>query len=241
MNNYFEQLLVIIYDNSFFVILSGIIFYYFIFRGRFKVFEIQQNVDPENESESRSNRFDTYCSDPKCVRCNLYRSTIDKAKDRLSEIRSFSEIIATKVSKALAPFEGNGDTFSQKPNVFFYRELQSTPFWDSDIFEDSKILESKTDIILSEFQGILGHNHSGWKRNRTPTGSWEVFHLVNQGRIVQNNVQLCPETMEIISELPSVMTKNVFGNVSFSVIRPSTFISEHFGPTNIRLRSHLGE
>ena len=242
MNNLFETVILYIYSNSFFVLVLGIVCYYLIFKRLFRFIEIEPDRNFENETESRSDGT-TFCSSPNCVRCNLYRKTINLANERLQRIKTGNEQIVSKVTEALTPFPADiNSTFAQNPNVFYCRELQSAPFWDSDVFEDTSILESNFDVILAEFQSIVNNKSvSGWKRNDTNTGSWEVFHLINQGTTVEQNAQQCPETMSLISELPSVMAKNVFGNVSFSVVQPSTVISEHYGPTNIRLRCHLGE
>ena len=231
------------YDNIFFILITGLALYYLIFKRNIRFIEIQSDAELENETENRSDKRDTsYCNDPRCVRCNLYRPIIDKAKDRLSKIKDDKSQIINKISESLSPFQSANDSFAQNPNIFFYRELQSRPFWDSNMFEESLILESRFDVIHSEFQKLLSEKDGiGWKRNETPNGSWEVFHLVNQGSVVELNSQRCPETMAVISELPAGMFKNVFGNVSFSVVHPSTVISEHYGPTNIKLRCHLGE
>lgn len=239
MNTLFETLILYIYNNIFFVLVLGIVCYYLIFKRWIRIFEIEPHG--ENETESRSD--DTaFCSSPNCVRCNLYRKTINLANERLEKIRSGNEQIVSKCTEALAPFPNDtNSTFAQNPNVFYCRELQSAPFWDTDMFEETIILESNFDRILPEFESIVNNKSLGeWKRNDTSTGSWEVFHIINQGAVVEQNAQQCPVTMSIISELPSVMTKNVFGNVSFSVVQPSTVISEHYGPTNTRLRCHLG-
>ena len=240
MNKLFETLFLCIYNNVFFVLVLGVICYYFIFKRWIRIIEIEPHV--ENETESRSD--DTqFCSSPDCVRCSLYRKTINLANERLEKIRCGNEQIVSKVSEALAPFPNDtNSTFAQNPNVFYCRELQSVPFWDTDVFEETSILESNFDRISSEFESIMNNTSlSGWKRNETSTGSWEVFHLINQGAVVEQNAQQCPVTMSVISELPSIMAKNVFGNVSFSVVQSSTVISEHYGPTNTRLRCHLGK
>ena len=242
MNNLLETLFLYIYNNTFFVLLLGIVCYYLIFKRWIRFIEHEPDRNAENETESRSDD-NTFCSSPNCVRCNLYRKTINLANERLEKIRSGNEQIVNKVTRALAPFPNDtNSTFAQNPNVFYCRELQSVPFWDTDIFKDTSILETNFDKILSEFQSIMNNDSvTGWKRNDTSTGSWEVFHIINQGALVKQNAQQCPVTMSILSELPSAMTKNVFGNVSFSVVKPSTVIAEHYGPTNTRLRCHLGK
>ena len=37
------------------------------------------------------------------------------------------------------------------------------------------------------------------------------------------------------------MKGNLFGNVAFSVVESGTTIAPHHGPSNIRIRCHLGE
>lgn len=241
--SYILPVILFSYNNIFFVMVIGFVFYYLIFKRWFRFIEIESTTAYENETESRSDSSTKFCSSPDCVRCTLYRSTILLAKDRLLEIKPGNEEVVKKVEEAFITLPlDRSSTFSQNPNVFFYHELQSAPFWETEIFDDSRILESNFNTILSEFQNIVHNKQTGvWKRNETPSGAWEVFHLVNQGTRVEQNSQLCPETMSIISALSSAMTRNVFGNVTFSVIHPSTVISEHYGPTNIRLRCHLGK
>ena len=239
---YFVDLFYYLYDNTFFVLVCGLVFYYIIFKRPFKVIHIESASDGEIKNENDRRGTNLYCNDPKCVRCNLYRQVIIRANDRLSQIKADKSEIIMNITQSFRTSSFDYDSLTQNPNVFFYRELQSVPLWDKDIFDESRILEKHYDIIHSEFQKILSDkNKIGWKSNGTPTGSWEVFHLINQGSVVEENSRRCPETMSVISQMPSGMFKNVFGNVCFSVVSPSTVISEHYGPTNIRLRCHLGQ
>ncbi|WAR03890.1 ASPH2-like protein [Mya arenaria] len=128
----------------------------------------------------------------------------------------------------------------QQPNVFYYRELQTVPVWQEIHLADCDMLENAFEDISNELLYLMRYSGGHWLRNMTPSGSWDVFPLINQGDVVQENAALCPETMTVIQALPSAMTRNVFGNVMFSVVKPGTIITEHYGPTNIRLRCHLG-
>ncbi|XP_033749026.1 aspartate beta-hydroxylase domain-containing protein 2-like [Pecten maximus] len=101
-------------------------------------------------------------------------------------------------------------------------------------------LEDNFRTICQEFHNVNSNSRALWKVNKTPNGQWKVLHLVNQGKVERNMVDLCPNTFNIVSSLPSLMEENVFANVAFSVIEPGTVITEHYGPTNIRLRCHLG-
>ncbi|XP_013387364.2 aspartate beta-hydroxylase domain-containing protein 2 [Lingula anatina] len=104
---------------------------------------------------------------------------------------------------------------------------------------DVKILESNADSIFKEFECVYAST-VGWVCNTTPTGKWLVFHLVNQGTKLEDNCKKCPHTVSLLKALPSFMGCNLLGNASFSVVYPGTEIAEHFGPTNIRIRTHLG-
>lgn len=77
--------------------------------------------------------------------------------------------------------------------------------------------------------------------NSTPSGEWFTFYLVNQGMCVPRNCRRCPRTYRLLGSLRTCIGNNVFGNACISVLSPGTVIAEHYGPTNIRIRCHLGE
>lgn len=222
----------VIYEYS---IVFGIIAFITIYLlNRIYGFEFMRLTDATRNVDSVTN----YCDSKDCVRCNTYKGTLTTAAVKLrqiddTEIRNRLEIGITRI------------TFNtldrQQPNVFFYRELESTPTWDSSLFVECSILENSFKVIRKEFDSLIQQEYKGiWKNNRTQQGSWDVFHLINQGKEVPENCELCPGTTDIIDSLTSAMKNNVFGNVMFSVVRPETVITEHYGPTNIRLRCHLG-
>jgi aspartyl/asparaginyl beta-hydroxylase (cupin superfamily) len=107
--------------------------------------------------------------------------------------------------------------------------------------KDCQELEKSVQTIRDDIKFLLENPDKGiWKRNKTPNGSWDVFHFINQGSAITVNQTICPKTMNIVNRLSSVMKENVFGNVLISVLKPGTVITPHYGPTNIRLRCHLG-
>ncbi|XP_064612864.1 aspartate beta-hydroxylase domain-containing protein 2-like isoform X2 [Liolophura sinensis] len=130
---------------------------------------------------------------------------------------------------------------SQKPVIFSLLDLKSEPFWDGVLKDDILKLEKNYEIIMDEFNAIFYHGKAsdGWAMNSTPTGTWSIFCFINQGSVIPQNAELCPKTWQIVQSLQNLMTDCVFGNVAFSVIYRGTKITEHYGPTNIRLRCHL--
>lgn len=197
-----------------------------------------------NLMETNTHNDNNYCDDENCVRCNKYYSTSVRALNLLPSVTD--KVISFKIQKGLdfvrRPFD---ESVRQKPNVFYYDNLTAFNIWNKKqkhkFIEDCSLLEKSHDVILEEYSNVLEAQMCGtWKRNRTPQGSWDVFHLVNQGAFVSENVALCPKTSAVISSVSSMIQGNVFGNVMFSVLKPGTKISPHYGPTNIRLRCHLG-
>ncbi|KAL3856162.1 hypothetical protein ACJMK2_010947 [Sinanodonta woodiana] len=183
----------------------------------------------------------TQCTNPDCVRCSLYAKVILEATCRLKTVcenGNQSEIaIAEKITHYLKNTSLSKESF-QRPNVFYLNVLQSRPLWEC--MDCLSGLESEFNIIKNEFKIVYEKNIDRWRNNDTSHGKWSIFSLINQGRTLSENIALCPDTFKIVSSLPNLMQKNVFGNVAFSVVEPGTHIFPHYGPTNIRLRCHLG-
>eukprot|EP01098_Paradermamoeba_levis_P001841 TRINITY_DN1210_c0_g5_i1.p1 TRINITY_DN1210_c0_g5~~TRINITY_DN1210_c0_g5_i1.p1 ORF type:complete len:209 (+),score=83.57 TRINITY_DN1210_c0_g5_i1:306-932(+) len=69
---------------------------------------------------------------------------------------------------------------------------------------------------------------------------WSVFFLWREGKKEEQNCSLCPRTTEIVSQLPDLLENMEQGYVYFSIIEPGGHVRPHFGPSNLRLRLHLG-
>lgn len=198
-------------------------------------------------------KLDTYaqhssCLSPHCVRCNVYKQIYDLAVVKLKKYVENNELTVTerlRISLDDRPCkQPERGTFDQNPSVFCLQNLSPSKSWwdDSEYNEFTDALEAKYKLILQEFENICDNRMTdrGWIVNSTPDGEWSVFHLINQGKITENNSKHCPEVMQLVDQFPCVMKNNVFGNVSFSVMQPGTHITPHYGPTNIRIRCHLG-
>uniref|UniRef100_A0A3P9ASP7 Aspartate beta-hydroxylase domain-containing protein 2 n=1 Tax=Maylandia zebra TaxID=106582 RepID=A0A3P9ASP7_9CICH len=137
----------------------------------------------------------------------------------------------------------------QRPEVFFLPDLPSAPFFSREVQRhDVELLEQSFPALLAEFESIYhqppGRSGSslppGWKANNTPRGQWWTYYLVNQGTPLVLNVRRCPRAWRVLGQLRTFISNNVFGNACFSVLTPGALITEHYGPTNVRLRCHLG-
>lgn len=194
------------------------------------------------------------CINPNCVRCIRYRQVIVRACERYKQLCKLqTEFVGwtQRIEKSLQinskhNSSGNmSDDRGSNPLVFDLKNLNSEEFYNpyscEKLADDVKMLEGKKETIFSDFLTVNEPEYQHlWLKNDTPNGHWRVFHLINQGKVVENNVTLCERTFALLSNLKNVMNRNVFGNVLFSVVNPGTTISRHYGPTNIRIRCHLG-
>ena len=75
--------------------------------------------------------------------------------------------------------------------------------------------------------------------NLSEMGRWAQYELYRQGRKVERNCKNAPITCNLIDAIPQI-SKNRRGQVKFSWMEAGTRIHAHSGPTNCRLRAHLG-
>lgn len=201
------------------------------------------------EANGVQNGF-VYCHSPECVRCSHHDGLNQKLYHNLQEYaKRYSWSGMGRIHKGIRE-QGrylNSRPSIQKPEVFFLPDLPTMPYFSRDAQKhDVELLERNFQTILCEFETLYKafSNCSlpqGWKMNSTPSGEWFTFYLVNQGMCVPRNCRRCPRTYRLLGSLRTCIGNNVFGNACISVLSPGTVIAEHYGPTNIRIRCHLGE
>jgi len=69
-------------------------------------------------------------------------------------------------------------------------------------------------------------------------GIWNVFLLIQNGRIEMDNVNRCPKTWDLIKNL-NLLTGVRYGYCYFSILRPDTYVTPHYGVYNFKLRCQL--
>lgn len=191
----------------------------------------------------------TACDSSECVRCSKYQQIRLEAFNKLCQF-SHSKQICSELQRLFQAIEIQPDTAcnshpNQQPNVLYVPGLSAQPWWNVKTFQrDIDVLERNVNAILREYKKLhdelLTGNHSGWSRNNTSSGQWNVFYFYNQGVKNVQNCLRCPETFSALENVQNLMRGTLFFNASFSVLRADTLIDEHYGPTNTRLRCHLG-
>lgn len=129
-------------------------------------------------------------------------------------------------------------------SLYNVNRLKSRPFWTAEqakVTDIVKKLESNWKTIRSEAlkvmnveEGLFLHEEESLKN----TGEWRQFTLYSRG----NRHKECdrtPKTCALISKM-HVAAGCKRGQIKYSIMMPGTHVWPHTGPTNCRLRMHLG-
>ncbi|XP_017283656.1 aspartate beta-hydroxylase domain-containing protein 2 [Kryptolebias marmoratus] len=130
----------------------------------------------------------------------------------------------------------------QKPHLFFLPDVPSVPFFPRDAHRhDIEVLEANYCAILAEFQAVYQRgmdSKSGWTFVG-PKGQ-AVFPMYNAGICVPGNCRSCPCTYRTLLSLRTFINSNSLGSAGFWLLGPGATLGSSYGPTNTRLRCHLG-
>ncbi|KAK3926130.1 Aspartyl/asparaginyl beta-hydroxylase [Frankliniella fusca] len=125
--------------------------------------------------------------------------------------------------------------------------LTARPWWSlhqTTYEKELRTFEEHWKEIRSEGLAILETHSktSAFKdeaENLRDKGVWKQLELYARGQQVASNCKRAPVTCQLISQFPAARSCRR-GQAKFSVMHPNTHVWPHCGPTNCRLRAHLG-
>ncbi|XP_044257540.1 aspartyl/asparaginyl beta-hydroxylase isoform X2 [Tribolium madens] len=129
-------------------------------------------------------------------------------------------------------------------SLYNVARLKGQPWWkkeETPYLNLFQALETNWKQIRAEGISVLnkdGHFQAE-SENLKDTGDWKQFELFARGHKNINNCKKCPLTCKIIESVPDAKGCKR-GQTKFSVMHPGTHVWPHCGPTNCRLRVHLG-
>lgn len=121
----------------------------------------------------------------------------------------------------------------------FYPGLRRSPSYPPQHFALARALTNSYPAIHKEFRK-LGRN-DGFQEEIEKirrTGTWRIFPLIELGKRNDENCGKCPVTASIIERHGAA--RSISSAAYFSILAPKTHVAAHRGPTNMRLRCHLG-
>ena len=107
-------------------------------------------------------------------------------------------------------------------------------YLDPGQFPFTSVLESCWLKIRAELENLHATNFVPWPERALYGAGWDVFGLYAYGQKLEKNCALCPETTQLVEQIPGLTT------AGFSSLAPGTHIAPHVGYTNAVLRCHLG-
>lgn len=156
---------------------------------------------------------------------------------RLGRHNEAKEVFKEAAEKKLFPSE-------YQRSLYNVDHLKAQPFWtlaETGYKHEFRILEQNWQKIRDEGLNLL--NKDGFftdeAENLRDTGIWKQFELFARGKRNSDNCQKTPFTCKLIETFPAARFCKR-GQVKFSVMHPNTHVWPHCGPTNCRLRAHLG-
>lgn len=120
----------------------------------------------------------------------------------------------------------------------FYPGLRDQPWWDPEQFATVQALEASAAEIAAEFAALDPRTFHRESERIYRGGAWDVFLLYERGKKREDRCALVPLTSSIIESHSTLRTQA--GLVYFSRLAPGSVVTPHRGPTNMRLRCHLG-
>ncbi|XP_046607580.1 uncharacterized protein LOC124298935 [Neodiprion virginianus] len=129
-------------------------------------------------------------------------------------------------------------------SLYNVNHLTARPWWtleETGYKEFFVTLENNWQIIRAEGLGALGKNghFKNEAENLRDKGKWQQFELYVRGRQISAHCTKTPRTCSLIEGFPAAAGCRR-GQIKFSVMYPGTHVWPHCGPTNCRLRAHLG-
>ena len=124
------------------------------------------------------------------------------------------------------------------PRMTMYPGLSSMPWHDPQQFQLVRDLEAAADKIAAELRALPGTEFHDQAEKIARSGRWRVLFLYERERKNEENCSRCPQTLAVIEANRTVLSLG--GLAYFSTLAPGARVAPHTGPTNMRLRCHLG-
>jgi hypothetical protein len=129
-------------------------------------------------------------------------------------------------------------TNAERPMLQFYPGLRVEPWHDPRAFPIVADLERLAPEIAREAKGFDAGLFQDEAEDIGREGRWGVLFLLEMGRRNEDNLARCPSLRWILEHHRTLTTHA--GLMYFSCLDPRTRVAPHQGPTNVRLRCHLG-
>ena len=126
----------------------------------------------------------------------------------------------------------------ERPTMSRYPGLRSQPWYDPATIPAARELELAAPQIGAEFRQLDPREFAPENEPIARRGAWDVLMLYERGRRHDDRCRRVPAVTEIVERHRTV--RSLAGLVYFSRLAPHSRVAPHRGPTNMRVRIHLG-
>jgi hypothetical protein len=159
----------------------------------------------------------------------------EMAQPRTSPANLPNGVLPPRFEEYVASFDSN-QGLPRHDNL--YPRIATKPWFDAQQFPLARDLERAAPRIIDEFQKLDTRLFRDEAENIPREGHWSVLFLHDRTGKKNEIRDLCPVTASVIDAHTDVTA--LAGVCYFSCLEPGTRVAPHRGPTNMRLRCHLG-
>jgi aspartyl/asparaginyl beta-hydroxylase (cupin superfamily) len=153
----------------------------------------------------------------------------------------------------VAGFLGRRRIFTPQPTFLHFPQLPAREFYPRAEFPWLDELEAATAGVREEFERIFTEDAASLEPYVAyPQGvpldqwaelnhsrRWSAFYLWRDGKPVEEHLQRCPRTAQLLSTLPLLQIAGYAPTVFFSILDAKSHIPAHTGVTNTRVIVHM--
>lgn len=125
-----------------------------------------------------------------------------------------------------------------RPSMSRYPDLPSQPWYDPATLPLAGELERAAPQIAAEFHRLDPREFAPEHEPIARRGGWDVLMLYERGRRHDDRLRRVPAVAEALERHRTV--RSLAGLAYFSRLAPRSHVAPHSGPTNMRVRVHLG-
>lgn len=130
-------------------------------------------------------------------------------------------------------------------SLYNVKSLTARPWWtpeQSTYGHYLAAIEAQWKTIRNEAVALIEDEDQGYfpeSEGLKDKGIWKQFEMYVRGQRVDVNCMRAPKTCQLVENIPDA-AGCTRGQIKFSLLEPGTHVWPHTGPTNCRLRAHLG-
>jgi len=174
--------------------------------------------------------------------------------ERLQEFRDrHSSAEQDRFDHCIDVFLGRRRIYTPQPTFLHFPQLPAREFYPRGEFPWLAQLEAATPDIREEFERVFAEDAASLEPYIAyPQGvpldqwaelnhsrRWSVFYLWRDGKPVEDHLQKCPRTAQLLTTLPLLDVAGYAPTVFFSILDAKSHIPAHTGVTNTRVIVHV--